>query len=507
VEIHLDGKQVEIGDGATLRDLLPERDPLCSVAVILPAVAESEQTQAIRISTSSGEVVVEARDPKAALLIATGLAGTVGVQWVDRYAAAFGPFATDMVPDRIPHRYERGDVILGCSGYDPKRSSLVFSKIRHTADHGASADGGVIGRVVSGRGILDTWTIEDKVVSLERLVSWADRSRSYITTNNDLLLEDGMQLVTYVAAVAEGYQPDGIDAEAASAIEHFLFTLQDGRFRVGRAASTHIKDDTAIRAEVPTEGKRPRREGAITVRAVGNSPGALYIYRTDLPGTIAHATVGQVTHGIELVKLAAEDSTLCMKVTPERIDLLGLSVREARMQAERRGLQIEIDATAEENIVISQEPATTMEVLAAGRVHLGTMVPEKVVNIWLDDAHAPATSRIFRKVTGLEKHRVGKMPLIFKFEDVFLFRPSVSSGEKINPENIPEDEVPAAALAMTNDARKGVGVVGVRTKSNREFGPTSEPFYGTNIIGSLLEIEKLKRIKERETVYIREVKQ
>jgi hypothetical protein len=38
-------------------------------------------------------------------------------------------------------------------------------------------------------------------------------------------------------------------------------------------------------------------------------------------------------------------------------------------------------------------------------------------------------------------------------------------------------------------------------------GPTSEPFEGTNLIGRVIDTEKLKKVKERENVYIREVKQ
>jgi UPF0288 family protein (methanogenesis marker protein 3) len=47
--------------------------------------------------------------------------------------------------------------------------------------------------------------------------------------------------------------------------------------------------------------------------------------------------------------------------------------------------------------------------------------------------------------------------------------------------------------------------VGVRLAENREFGPTSEPFEGTNLIGWVIDTEKLKRLKENETVYLREV--
>ena len=99
------------------------------------------------------------------------------------------------------------------------------------------------------------------------------------------------------------------------------------------------------------------------------------------------------------------------------------------------------------------------------------------------------------------------MPVFFKFDDVVLFKPDIPPGMKLNPENMPKDETPAAALAITNDSRNGAGLVGVRLSANKEFGPTSEPFEGTNIIGRVIDTEKLKKVREKETVYIHEVKQ
>ena len=99
------------------------------------------------------------------------------------------------------------------------------------------------------------------------------------------------------------------------------------------------------------------------------------------------------------------------------------------------------------------------------------------------------------------------MPAFFVFDDVYLFKPKIPTTVKIYPENCPTGEAPAAALAITNDARKGAGLVGVRLSANREFGPTSEPFEGTNIIGRVIDTDKIRKVKERQTVYIREVKQ
>ena len=98
------------------------------------------------------------------------------------------------------------------------------------------------------------------------------------------------------------------------------------------------------------------------------------------------------------------------------------------------------------------------------------------------------------------------MPLIFQFEDVSLFKPKIGKGIGIIPENVPTGEVPAFTLAMTNDSRRGAGMVGVRATPNAEFGPTSEPLTGTNIIGRVLDAEKLKEMREGMTVYVREVR-
>jgi UPF0288 family protein (methanogenesis marker protein 3) len=46
-------------------------------------------------------------------------------------------------------------------------------------------------------------------------------------------------------------------------------------------------------------------------------------------------------------------------------------------------------------------------------------------------------------------------------------------------------------------------MVGVRFEDNEEFGPTGEPFQGTNIIGRVVKgMEHLEKYKEGDTVYV-----
>jgi putative methanogenesis marker protein 3 len=400
----------------------------------------------------------------------------------------------------------RGDVLLGCGGYDPQRSYLIFSRSRHSADHGADETGGVIGRVVAGRAVLDRWTVNDRIIRIEPVISWADTSRSFTMTDLTAPIEDGMMIVTSVAVMAQGYSPDRIDTAASGAVEHLLRSLEDHRFTVSRASSTHLLDTRSAGTEVPAEYRRARREGTVTVRSTGELSGGIYLYRQDIHSSPAHSVVGQVVRGIELVRLAKNGDMFRIFVQPERIDLLGLPLAKAADIARTRGFALHADRDEPGRIIVSQEPATTLDVLKEKAATVTTAPEDRVVDIVLNDARAPVSCAIFRRLTGLAEHDAGMIPLFFRFDDVFLFKPLVPAGLKILPENVPSGEVPAASLGITNDSRKGSGMAGVRLSANREFGPTSEPLDGTNIIGTVIDTGKLKNFKESEKVYIREVK-
>jgi len=344
------------------------------------------------------------------------------------------------------------------------------------------------------------------VTKTEPVISWADTSRSFTTTDMTLVPDDGMQIVSRVEVMAQGYSPDHVTTEAAGSVEHLLVALQSGKFTVGRATSTHILDQKLVGTDVPSQFKHPRREGTVTVRTAGPSIGGVYIYRADVPNSPAHSVVGQVVHGIELVKLAKEGDILSTRVVPGRIDLLGLPLEAAKKIAAERGFALAVDKDGPDRLVVSQEPGTTLDVLAEHSAMVTTAPAAQVIDIELDDAHAPLSCDVFRRITGLKEHDAGMMPAFFVFDDVYLFKPKIPTTIKIYPENSPTEEVPAAALGLTNDSRKGAGLVGVRLSESREFGPTSEPFEGTNIIGRVIDTGKLKTVKERQTVYIREVR-
>jgi len=75
------------------------------------------------------------------------------------------------------------------------------------------------------------------------------------------------------------------------------------------------------------------------------------------------------------------------------------------------------------------------------------------------------------------------------------------------PENKPEygSAVKAGEIGLTNTASKHEGLIGVRFGDNDKFGPTGEKYDATNIAGRIVNLEKLKKIKEKDVVYFIEV--
>jgi putative methanogenesis marker protein 3 len=505
VNILLDGRRLEVREEATLGTILGTWDSRLAVAVIRPRAAEAAETQTVQLATTKGEVVVELLRPEPVLLPATGGEKVLDLHWGDRYVAAFGPFRSDLTPARVPHQYARGDVLVGCGGYDPSRSYLIFSRMNHLADHGAAADGGVIGRIVSGKGVIDRWTEGDRIEKVERVIAWADRSTSFTTRDQALPLEDGMQIVTRISALAQGYTPESIDIKGADLLEHLHLALAKGYFRVDRASSTHIRDESLPDPHIRQGEKGFRGEGILTLRTQGPAAGAAYLYRGDVAANPAHAVIGHVVHGIELVRIAGQGDLLAIDINPPRIDFIGLQAPGALRMAAERGLAASIDNEGAGMVVVDQEPGTTLEMLAAKKVKLITAPESDVLGIRLLSREAPQTCHIFREITGLSRHALGRMRLFFRFEDVALFRAEIREGMKILPEHTPQEEVPAYALGMTNDSRRGAGTIGVRAVSHGEFGPTSEPFEGTNLFGILVDTGKLAGLREKDMVYVKEV--
>ena len=101
--IRLDGKPLEIAEGRRLAEIIAERDPRCCVAVIRPSTRESASTSSFRLTTTQGEITIEPAGGGGEIFSLLTSGDPLTIHWHDRYASAFGPFASKIKPVRSPH--------------------------------------------------------------------------------------------------------------------------------------------------------------------------------------------------------------------------------------------------------------------------------------------------------------------------------------------------------------------------------------------------------------------
>jgi len=507
IKIYLNGEPRTVPEKTTLANLLPEQPKGTSIVLIKSGGISHEKTSHMRLKTTVGDVVVE---------VAKGVVFPevnheyLRVHFEDKNFAAFGPFPSEFTPAMKELRYPRGTVFLGSGGYDAKTSYLMFARNEHMADHGAAEDCGIIGKVIFGLGNMNRWKHGDQVLSIEQVFTSNDASAAEAVTDlSSRTVEDGMQIFSELTITAEGYSenPADIKTEVAESVDHMLFVLRKNIFSVDRSVSTYIRNHSEGKLFVPQELQKPRREGVVTARTKGNGSGALYIYTSDVSSNPHHTITGSISKGIELAKFTKAGMNISVKVVPQLIDLRGMILKDAVAAAKSRGLKVMADnRDIEGRVVIDQKPARTLEILKEGKISFYTMALDDVIDISLDYENAPRSVDLFRRVTGLKRYPVGTMPFIYNGGDgMFLFKPEFARGVNIIPENCPTTACPIDALALTNDSRPAQGMTGIRLVKNDEFGPTGEPFSGTNIIGKVIDTNKLDKMKEGGTVYIREV--
>lgn len=289
--------------------------------------------------------------------------------------------------------------------------------------------------------------------------------------------------------------------------EFFLASTRDGTFRVDSVSSSYVSSDQLLTERVAYEHREPRLEGVVTVRTVGRGLGRIFIYKQDRTSNPGHSVVARVVKGMDMIKLARPGQLITFDVTPERIMLLGKSLEDAREEMRERGIEAEaVGYMGEDAVVVKQDPGATMEILKAKRVKLSAIPSSRLISVQLYYDLAPKSLDYFRHVTGLKEKPLGPLPVYFTYESTLLFKPEVEavSYKELLPENKPTGPVPAGSIGISNQVSKKIGLVGIRLEEDKRYGPSGEKFEATNIIGRVLEPEKLRDVKDGETIYIRE---
>jgi len=332
-------------------------------------------------------------------------------------------------------------------------------------------------------------------------VEWQEITEKQATQDLTMALEEGMEIFTTVEAE--------LNEDAPLGAEFFLALTREGTLTVDAVSSSYASSDLLLTEPMIFENREPRLEGAVTVRTAGRGLGRIFIYKKDRTSNPAHSVVARIVSGMDMIKLARPGERITIKVRPERIMLLGKSLKDALSQMQSKGIQVRAEGyQGEDAVVVKQEPGATMAILKGKNVVLHSMPSSRLVAVKLYSDQAPKTLDYFRHVTGLKERPLGPLPVFFVYENTLLFKPDVdaTSYKELLPENKPEGPVPAGSIAVSNTVSKKMGMVGVKLAEDKRYGPSGEKFEATNIIGRVLEPEKLRDVKEGETVYIMEVR-
>ena len=500
IDIELDNKPLVVDDGSTLADVIksagvPYRGT--AIAIIKGTEESRKATAEYLISTTKGDIGVELSAYQDVWQNTQSGIASSGVRWTGREAVAFGPFKADITPSHRDHEYTRWDVVLGTGGYDANHTYLILSKQLHTAVHGAPADGGIIGRVVSGKGVIDSLGIGDLIKGITPVERWETVVDKIVTTDLSTTIKTGMRIFTYAAIELSPDAPYGA--------EHFLAAAKDNTLTFSTIAYAFASTESLQGEECIFEQKEPRKAGIITVRSTGAGLGRVYVSKLDKTSSPSHSVVGMVTRGMELIQLTEKDQTIALNINPERIMLLGKTLKSAEEELRERGITMHREGEVEDGgMVVEQTPETTMEIVGAGAVTVRGVSEKNLLKIELYDDLAPNTIGFFRHALGLLKSPVGVLPVFATYEDTRLFRvPEVK--KEIMPENTPEETVPAGEIGVTSQSAKYAQMIGVKLADDSRYGPSGEKFAYTNIIGRVIDLEKLRDVGDGDTIYITEV--
>ncbi len=508
MKVFVDGAEIILDEGSTLKDALdavgisPQEGAI--IGIVKGREEEARETNSYWLNTTKGKLRIELLETgiQDAWHEAVGQISGLKARWSDGAAVAFGPVATKIVPTRKEHEYDRWEVVLGASGFEAEKAQIVFARKRHSAAYGAPAENrGVFASVVGGKDLLARLEMGDQILDAEPIVEWAALSDKLATKDLSLPLADGMEIYSRIEV--------DLTEDAPVGAEFFLAATMDGVFAVDALSSSYASSDVLRGERIEFENREPRAEGTVTIRTSGRGLGRIFVYKADRTSIPGHSVVGMVTSGMDLVKLAEPGMKLAVKVRPERIMLMGLPLKEAEKIAADRGIGFEIEGyTGDDAVVVDQKPVTTMQILREGRVIVKSIPSDRMVAIELYDDLAPKSLDYFRHVVGLKEKPVGPLPVYFVYENTVLFKPAISatSYKEILPENKPVDVVRAGEIGVTNQAARNAGLVGVKLVDDPKYGPSGEKFLATNIVGRILDLEKLRAVKEEETVYVLEVR-
>ncbi|MBQ6219236.1 MAG: methanogenesis marker 3 protein [Methanosphaera sp.] len=458
-----------------------------------------------KIETTNGSIIIELVDEAEILtnFWKDNYKEFIGkaIRWTTSNEVAMGSIVSNLEPSNDEFLYNRWDVIISLSGFSNEATHIIFSKSKHKAIYGVPEQNkGIVATIVGGKRTISQLKNTDKVLDIKPIIERKSVINSAAVTDFSTQLHEGNELFTYIEVEA--------NPEAPTSFEHFLKVIEDGTFKVDYESESFIGNNQFKGLEKDSEIVEKRKRGSVTLRNQGNGVGRVYIYREDRVSVPTHNIIGYVTKGIQILDTVNENETITVLTNPQKISTIALTQKESEEYLESLGFEHERDGlTDDDAVIVAQDPNYTVEISQAKKVKTLGVPRDDFVEIELYEDKSPSSVWYFRKITGLLNGDVGhlRVDMAIPSMDIIMFQSVNKEAKGLIPELLPDGQVNAWEICVSNTVSKHVGNLGIRFSDNKEFGPTGESFKATNVIGKIISgFENLKAFKEGDTVYVKE---
>jgi len=502
MKVIVNGREKDLAKGATLKDAIKgevyDHDSL--ISVLLSTEKLVGETNDFELVTTKGTMVLHLDDTNGAKLLKTIIPSMKGAtaRWSTREITAFGSFGTDIPVERTEKRYKKYDCFFALGGFDNSTTYIMIAKKDHSRSYGA--DIGNIGRITVGRHILETPMEGEELLDIRPVVSEASSENIIVTKDLGYKLDEGYSVNTNILVKLNKGSP-------ASA-EQVLIIGSKGHINITESTGTFVGCSDDLDVKIPVEDCRTRDAGSIAVRNAGTGTGHLLIYKEKRQTSPSHNTAGIVERGFGIISSAAQRDKITIVTEPKRILSVGMTQSEGEKFLSGFGLKQKRSGDASDDaVIVDQTPEMTLAAISEGTVETFGVPKEKVFRIQLDES-LPSDIYYFRKVTGLSHKPVGILKTQFSFAGmpIITFYGDEERSKNLYPQE-PFKKCKKGDIGITNQSRPHHGLMGIRLQDSKEFGPTGEEPYGTNIIGKFLDdLSRLSDIEEEETIYVMEEK-
>lgn len=502
MKITVNGKEKALKDGAVLKDAVAGENYVegSLVSVYLSTERLTQTTNDFSIVTDAGEMVLHLYDTPDAKLFKDHVGGIVGsnVRWANKDLVAFGSFPTEIAHDSTEGNYKKFECFFSLGGNDNQTTYLMVARSNFTKAYGAGV--GKIGKITVGRHLLDVIHEGESLREIKPVVS--ETSRDNVTVTKDLAhpLEDGCVVSTEVRV--------RLDPESPGSAEHLLVVSAKGYLNVSEGTGTFLGCRDDLDVDLKAEDAGVREVGNVMVRTEGSGQGHILMYKERRPAAPGLSVAGTVERGMSLVTLARSGDKVTVSTDPPRVLSVGMTQAEGEKFLSTFGVrQVRKGDTSDTAVIVDQGPESTMEAISKGEVETIGVPKDQVYRIAIKTTDE-ATVHYFKKVTGLSHKPIGQLKTQFSFpgSPMATFYGDDARSQNLYPQD-PFKKCKKGEIGVTNQSRPHHGLIGIRLIDSKQYGPTGEEGYGTNMVGTFLgDLSQMELLEDEQIIYITEEK-